>query len=314
MILFQFQHISIPEKASELAILLDRVALSAVTTCKRAAEGLWAALSSQVTSSVTSALHIDRIKSDWLRSGEPANLDRASLMRRAVFSIHMCLNTKMWQVVRRLTCFSCSYLAAQKLASLVGVLGAVSTEWASELDDLPSTRFEGLRTLTGSLAAASAVNTQTLILTKSAIHPTITHWMPAARVDGLSLLNKFDTASLGPCDFDLIPLNPKPITDETRGVLQYSLPVDVGVDALLLRHKSDNADSKTEWCLLVFDEVNFRDDEAVGRLMVEARRKGGYLKLSKSTSDGKLWSVSKGNLQSEAEIQLVNDWVRQLLG
>ena len=316
MILFKYVHLPIPENAKELVDFLKGVARLRGASTKEIAAALWRTISSQATSVATTTSRIDQIKSDWLKLTPMLRPVEKSGVR-ALFSFRSLLRSNDWQVVREIRCISCTYLAAQKLASLAGVVSVVSTEWAADASELTLPLFRALKSLTARDSVTAAATPGAMYLQLSANASLRHFWVFENDVEVqtrscFACLSETYRANFEPmleAGSKMMAVIPKPIPPEIRRLFVPS-PFP-SASAVLLRRENHGTDDKAAWCLMVLEELDFRREQVLGRTLAKLKTNGEVFTLRHLGDE--MTASSSNQLEPDTDISCIDWWIEKLL-
>lgn len=287
MVMFSFSHLSIPSDK----ILLERLLVSIYQPHTAPIQEIASSLLSNFQDQregvvVTTRQRVDLLKSEWLKLS-PATTAFTETVVRALFSVRTFVRNDDWQIERELLCISCSRKAAQVLASIAGA-GAealrISTEWAAETLEFPSSSFAELRSITGRHSATAAINNRVFRLMQSSKHDGY-QWVPRSEVNESTRwcflwscgirMDKLPSASINRQVNKAMEVLGTPRLPKNIKNLVQTLPLLEGSAALLRRILVEGDKSSISvYCLMVFKQVDFYDAQAIREIIDEVKARG----------------------------------------
>ncbi|OQV02273.1 hypothetical protein CLAIMM_07502 [Cladophialophora immunda] len=323
MVLFTFVHLTIPEDREALDGFLAHLGRRHSLSVQEIAYLMLSKLRDHRTGVLaTTQVRINQLKSEWLRL-DPGKVATAEVGVRAMFSVRTSINFRYWQIERELLCISCNRAAAQSLASIAGFRAEelqVSTDWAAETDQFPSTTVTDLRSVVGRALVTAAISCRAVYLV-SGQQGEAYQWVGHGDIDKLT--KDCFMWCLEPHDQDSM----RPLLDrESSGPMEVlGKPIDERLKRLfrpMMRAGSAVLLNKTGyrgqrfpppiWCLMIFKQVDFNDTRAIRDILAEVAARREFYTISHGTPAQSLEELRHPGFNLDSDDPDIDGWLQEL--
>ena len=324
MCLFTFHHLSLPEDLDAMTVCLQQLCRLWGGSVRDVVEKLLAFFDPRDGDAITATSErILELRTEWLKDHSSFTGEPHPLM--VLFCFRTFLRTSDWQMVRDLSCISCSPRAMSLLQKAHGLCAPEATNYIwrpTDTNAFSSSSFNWLRSLTGKDATTAAMNSTTLILTRgySPNHPDVIsyQWNYADPTNylskGLSALASVDahpSVSISSVDIgnSLMEVLERPLPPDLSGVLGTQFTIPRGA---VLFHKGSHWPGPTPaWCLMVLDDIDFHDDTEVRRTLEQAKNSGIFYVFTQAGTFEEPGKPTRKLVDRDVDRRFLDTWANE---
>jgi hypothetical protein len=282
LVLFSFRHFAIPEELEALKLSLRRCQPD--SSIKTAARNVLQFIAEELAAATITMDGISQLENLWTQTEDPIVLDTEEPIR-AWFSFQTFFRSRDWQLVRLLSCVTCTQRALEAVATIADAnswMPRSLLDWTIHRCPCLFNAVLSLRSLCGKDSAAGAIGTLALNLKRDVQDIPESHFQWAK----LSALNQDE------CDANMLNetllvgnrfsresskltelLPGRPASRFLSALLRAPTIVDAQ-GAILLKKPPSWPEECPTFCLLVLGESNFDDEPRLAGAIKQAMRAG----------------------------------------